>query len=88
MIIVFVGIFGLGKIYEVVVKIVENFKFGCKIYINIDGLDDFGWQELICNYCGILESKFYGFLNFIFDEDLFFFWNICDKGSLIVLDEV
>ena len=88
MIIAFVGTPGSGKTYEAVVKIVENLKLGRKIYTNIDGLDDSGRQELIRNYCGIPESKFHGLLNFIPDEDLSSFWNICDKGSLIVLDEV
>jgi len=88
LIIAFVGTPGSGKSYEAVLKITENLKRGRKVYTNIDGLDDPMRHELIRNYVGMDESVFAGLLNYIPKEDWSRFWEICEPGSLIVLDEL
>lgn len=103
MIICFSGTPGSGKSYDTVKKILDNLKLGRTIYTNVDGLDDPNCREHIKLYTGLDDYQLASCLIFLPPDKVVRFWEtetdnegteferqrlICEKGSLIVLDEV
>ena len=88
MIIGFVGTPGSGKSYEAVKKVLDNIRLGRKIYTNIEGLDEPSCREAIKSYCNITDYQLGVVLNFLTNEQALEFWDHCEDGSLILIDEV
>lgn len=103
MIICFSGVPGAGKSYDTVKKILDNVKLGRTIYTNVDGLDDPVCREHIKLYTGLDDYQLNTQLIFLTPDKIVRFWEsekvnagtefeserlICEKGSLIVIDEV
>lgn len=103
MIICFSGVPGAGKSYDTVKKILDNLRLGRTIYTNVDGLDDPVCREHIKLYTGLDDYQLNTQLIFLTPDKIVRFWEsekvnagtefeserlICEKGSLIVIDEV
>jgi len=103
MIITFAGTPGSGKSYDTVKKILDNLRLGRKVYTNVDGLDDPVCREHIKIYTGLDDYQLGTQLFFLSPDLAVKFWQsevvnkgtefeteqlICEKGSMVVLDEV
>ena len=103
MITFFTGTPGSGKTYEAVSKIVINLKLGRKVYTNIDGMEDDRCHEALKTLTGLddmqFAEQFHHLGSYVNKEpqkvpvpggkiNLACFWEYCDPGSLIVMDEV
>ena len=90
MIIFFTGTPGSGKTYEAVEKILQNLVKGKIVYTNIDGMEDPICHEAIKSVCHLTDEQFeHQFRHFGDNKEVIQnFWNHCEKGSFIVLDEV
>lgn len=104
MITFFTGTPGSGKTYEAVHKIVLNLKLGRKVYTNIDGMEDDRCHEALKTLAGLDDMQFaeqFHHLGFYVNKEvkpqpndlegkinLAWFWEYCEPGSLIVMDEV
>ena len=103
MIAFFTGTPGSGKTYEAVMKIILNLKMGRKVYTNIDGMEDDRCHEALKTLTGLDDIQFveqFHHLGSYVNKDpekipvpegkinLAYFWEYCEPGSLIVMDEV
>lgn len=103
MIICFSGVPGAGKSYDTVKKVLDNLKLGRTIYTNVDGLDNPVCREHIKLYTGLDDYQLNTQLIFLTPDKIVRFWEteklnagtefeserlICEKGALIVIDEV
>jgi len=88
MIIGFVGTPGSGKSYEAVKKILDNIKLGRKVYTNIEGLDNPKCRKYIQAYCNVTDFQLETCLIHLSDEEATYPDLHCEKGSLILIDEV
>ena len=84
----FCGVPGSGKSYEAVRTILDAVKTGRKVYTNIEGFDDPECQEYQKNYCNLTDFQLATSIYFLSKEQVFKFWEIVEKGSLIVIDEI
>ncbi len=84
----FVGTPGSGKSYDAVRKILDNLKKGKVVYTNIEGLDNDFCQEFIKIYTGLDDYQLGRQLRHKTDQEMQYFWEYVENGSLIVIDEV
>ena len=88
MIIVYEGIPGSGKTYDAVRKLTDNLRLGRKCYTNIDGMASQECAEAMKFVSGLNDYDFARLFHFLSADDIKHFWEICEPGSLIVLDEI
>lgn len=86
---VFEGTPGSGKTYDAVKKISDNLRLGRTIYTNIDGMDDPDCKKVLKSISGLDDYQFATKFHILTKEQCYHFWDddICEKGSLIVIDE-
>jgi len=84
----FVGTPGSGKSYDAVRKVLDNLKAGKVVYTNIEGLENDVCQEFIKIYTGLDDYQLSRQLCHKTDQEIQYFWEYVENGSLIVIDEV
>jgi zona occludens toxin (predicted ATPase) len=87
MIIIHEGVPGSGKSYDGVRKILDALRAGRVVYSNIDGLQSDVCQEYISQKLGITRDALTSQLVHLPDNSIHNFWDHCEYGSFVVIDE-
>lgn len=87
MIICFMGTPGSGKTYESVKKILDNIRFGRKVYTNIDGFENSKCIEAQKAFLNLSDFDYEVSVHYLTKADVVHFWDIVPPGSLVVIDE-
>lgn len=88
MFICFSGGPGGGKSYEVVKRIGDNLRKGRKVYCNVEGFDKHEIQEAHKVLFGLSDFDYDVQMHFLAEDQIKHFWDFCEPGSLIVVDEI
>ena len=87
MIVIHEGVPGAGKSYDAVRKIIDALKIGRIVYTNIDGINKPECLEYIAHCLGISRDALALKLFFLQQGQIANFWQYCEPGALVVIDE-
>lgn len=88
MIVCYEGTPGSGKTYDSVRKISDNLKLGRVVYTNIDGMELPECKAALQAVAGLDDYQFANQFKILLHDQVGNFWEHCENGALIVLDEI